>query len=317
MAWPRPGDGRHRREADLPEADLLGEVPVDPLDVERSRRQRDARADRPAAMPLEQLLDLRRDDVVAAGAVVEHAELVLHLARTVDRDRDADLVLGEELDDLRLEQRGVGREAEVDRLAQLGAALARVGDRLLQDRKVQQRFAAEERDVRDLVVARFLEHELHALARGLLAHELRLHPVFGVDDLVLAVLVAVGAGQVALIRDVEHHRRQRKRRQRQDFRRRSGVGARHDQLADGAHARQLRDRVLQLRMAVPFRQLRFQFVAGVGTLGQPPHDGVGGVVEREDRGARDEVDERPSRRLEAMMFPRGPADHCPPPNHAM
>ena len=50
----------------------------------------------------QQLLDLRRDDVVAAGAVVEDAELVLHFARAVDRDRDADVVLGEELDDLRL-----------------------------------------------------------------------------------------------------------------------------------------------------------------------------------------------------------------------
>ena len=86
------GRRRHRREADLPEPDLLGEMAIDPLDVERSGGQRDARADRPAAVPLEQLLDLRRDDVVAAGAVVEDAELVLHLARAVDRDRDADLV---------------------------------------------------------------------------------------------------------------------------------------------------------------------------------------------------------------------------------
>ena len=172
--------------------------------------------------------------------------------------------------------------------------------------------------MRDLVVARFLEHELHALARGLLAHELRLQPVFRVDDLVLAVLVAVGAGQVALVRDVEDHRRQRERREREDFRRRSGVGARHDQLADRTHARQLRNRVLELGVAVPLGQLRFQFIPGVGTLGQPPHDVVGGVVEREDGGARDQVDERPSCRLETMMFSRGPADHCPlPVNHDM
>ena len=84
---------------------------------------------------------------------MEDTELVLNLARTVDRDRDADLVLGEELDDLRLEQRRVGRQAEIDLLAELGAALPGVADRLLQDRKVQQRFAAEERHVGDLVVA--------------------------------------------------------------------------------------------------------------------------------------------------------------------
>src|ERR671923_10174 len=50
--------------------------------------------------------------VVAAGAVVKDAELVLHLARAIDRDRHANVVLGEEFDDLRLEERRVGRQAE-------------------------------------------------------------------------------------------------------------------------------------------------------------------------------------------------------------
>ena len=72
--------------------------------------------------------------------------------RAVDRDRDADLVLDQELDDLRLEQRGVGRQAEVDVLARAAAARClRVGDRLLEHREVQQRLAAEEGQVRDLV----------------------------------------------------------------------------------------------------------------------------------------------------------------------
>ena len=49
------------------------------------------------------------------------------------------------------------------------AALPRVGDGLLQHRKVQQRLAAEEGEVGDLVVARLLQHELDALLRRLVA----------------------------------------------------------------------------------------------------------------------------------------------------
>ena len=73
---------------------------------------------------LQQLLDFRRDHVVAAGAVMEDAELVLHLARAVNRDRDADVVLDQELDDVRAQERGVGRQAEVDRFPELGGAPA-------------------------------------------------------------------------------------------------------------------------------------------------------------------------------------------------
>ena len=41
-----PRRGGHRREADFPEAKLLGEMAVDLADVERLLRQGDARADR-------------------------------------------------------------------------------------------------------------------------------------------------------------------------------------------------------------------------------------------------------------------------------
>src|SRR5712691_7160873 len=310
---------RHRRKADLPETDLLGEMTINPLDVERPRGERDACADWPAPVLFEELADFRSDHVVAARTVVEDAELVLHLAGTVDGDGDADAVLGEELDDLRLQQRAVGREAEVHVLAQFGAAPARVRDRLLQNREVEQRLAAKEGDVRHPVVARFLEHELHALTRGLLAHELRFPAVFRVDDLVFAVLVTVGAAQVALVGDVEDHRRQREGREREDLRLRFVLSSGNNELADCPDARQFRDRVLELCVAVPLGQLRFELLARVRAGGQPPHDGIRRVVEREDGGARHQIHERPSRCLEAMMFPRGPTDHFPSPaeNHAM
>ena len=61
------------------------------------------------------------------------------------------------------QQRGVRRQAEVDLFAELRGALARVGDRRLQHREVQQRLAAEERQVRDRLAPDFREHEVDAL----------------------------------------------------------------------------------------------------------------------------------------------------------
>ena len=288
---------RHRREADFPEPDVVGEVTVDALHVEVRGRQRHARANRAAAVPPQQLADFRRHQIVAAGAVVEHAELVLHVLRTVDRDRDADPVLGDELDDLRLEQRRVGREAEVDRLARFGRAPPRVLDRLDEHREVEQRLAAEERDVRD--VARLAQQEVDALARRLLRHELRLAAVRRVDDLVLAVLVTIRAAEIALVGDVQHHRREWKRRERDDL----GNGRpRHVDFADRLDARQIGDRLVDVLEAA-------QLLARARTIGERAKQRVGGLVELEDRGARHEIDERLPRRLEPMMLTRGPGGH--------
>src|SRR4030095_4149555 len=109
-----------------------------------------------------------------------------------------------ELDDLRPQERGVRRETEVDRLTQLGGALPPVGDRRAEYREIEHRLAAEEGEVRDGPA--FAQEKIDAVARRLLGHELRLFPVLGIDDLVLAVLVAIRAGQIALVRDVHHHR---------------------------------------------------------------------------------------------------------------
>ena len=145
-----PG-GSHRREADLPETHILVEVIVDPLHVENVLRQRDPGADRPALVAPQELAHLGRDDVVATTAgALEDAQFVLHLLGTVDRDRDPDLVVGQPFDDVGAQQRGVGRQAELDALAELGGAAASVLDRLLQHREVHQRLAAEEGQVHGL-----------------------------------------------------------------------------------------------------------------------------------------------------------------------
>src|SRR5512133_1591272 len=84
---------RDRREADLPEPDLLEEMLVDRDDVEVLSGERDARANRPPPMARQELLDVRDDDVVTPHPVRERTVLVLLLARAVDRHGDADVVL--------------------------------------------------------------------------------------------------------------------------------------------------------------------------------------------------------------------------------
>src|SRR5437588_1565542 len=65
----------YRREADFVKSDVFGEMAEDTEDVERLRGQGNARADGTAAMLPQQLADLRSDDVVAAHAALEDAEL--------------------------------------------------------------------------------------------------------------------------------------------------------------------------------------------------------------------------------------------------
>src|SRR4051812_41238513 len=80
------GGGGDRREADLPEPDLVPQVIENAANIHAGRREGDARAYRARPVTREKLTDLRLDHVVAAGAVVEHAELVLHFTRAVDRN---------------------------------------------------------------------------------------------------------------------------------------------------------------------------------------------------------------------------------------
>src|SRR5262245_28614834 len=58
------------REAHFPEAECFSEMPINPRHVDRFRGQRHAGTYRTGSVPSQQLLDLRRHDLVAAGAVV-------------------------------------------------------------------------------------------------------------------------------------------------------------------------------------------------------------------------------------------------------
>ena len=118
-------------------------------------------------------------------------------------------ILRQELDDRGREQRGVGGQAEIDRDVLRSAALARgVIHHLLQQREVHQRFAAEEGDVDALSALRLGEQVVDRSSGRLPVHELRL--AFRRGDLVFAELVAILAGEIALVGHVHHQRLQGK-----------------------------------------------------------------------------------------------------------
>ena len=292
--------GRHRGEPHLLEADLLGQVPVDARDVADLRGQGHPRPDGPARVAPQQLAHPGQQLVVAAAAVVEHAEAVLHLARTVDRHGHGDVVLGQEPDHLAGQQRRVRGEVELDPLAPRRGLRAGVGHDAAQHRVVHQGLAAEEAHVHHPVIARLVHQQIDALAGGLLAHELGLRPVGGVDDLVLAVLVAVRATEVALVGDVQDRGRQRERRQGDDRRRRGRGRRRGGDGADRVHLLELVEGLPEVGVGEPRAHVGEQIPARHPPAVEAVDEGRRRLVEREHRRARHEVEEPAPGRGERM-----------------
>src|SRR5437879_1601934 len=135
----------------------------DAMYVESLRRQCHTRADRTAAMLPQQLANLRGYDIVAAYTALEHAELVLHLFGTVDRDGNADFIFDKPLDDLGAQKCGVGGEAEIDLFVEFLSAADRVSQRRFEHGKIQEGLATEESEMHEAVLARLPKHEVDAL----------------------------------------------------------------------------------------------------------------------------------------------------------
>ena len=93
------GRSGHRRETDLVKSQVLFQMAENLDYVGHTRGQRDARRNRPRAMILDQRPHSGLDDVVAARAVGENAQLVVHFLGPIHADGHADAVLREKLDD--------------------------------------------------------------------------------------------------------------------------------------------------------------------------------------------------------------------------
>ena len=258
---------------------------VDRRNIEILAGQRDARANGTALVAVEQHLDPRHDDVVAAHAVREHAMLVLLFLRAVDRHRDADIVLHHPVDHFLAQQGRVGRQARVHLLAECATLVFRIRQRRLQHLEVEQRLAAKERQIHARRITRLAEHEIDALLGRLLVHETRLGARF--DDLVFAVLVAVAARQVALARDVEHER----------LKRNAALGLLGDRLrwrrgdrVNRPHAEQLVDRRTDVLDAPPRRERVGEVIRRSIAVRQPVEHCLRQIVEAYDCGRRHEVE---------------------------
>ena len=137
-------------------------------------------------------------------------------------------------------------------------------------------------------VARLLEHEVDALPRGLLAHVVGRGVAARVDDLVLAVLVAVRARQVALVGDVQDHRREREVGLRED----AGEGLlRGAGEADRADPHQLGEAAADGGFAVEGGKRGDDGVFAGRTVVEGLQNGERSRIEVEDGGGGDQVEE--------------------------
>src|ERR1700730_3344257 len=181
---------------------------VDLEDVQGARGHGDARGDGPGVMPRKQLATLGLDDVVAAAAIREDAKLVVHLLGPVQADGDANPVFREIVDDLRGEKCGIGRKAKVDLHSPLFRLLPGIVDNAAEQWKIHEGLAAKKSYVNGAAPFGLREQIIYRGLGRLPVHEFLL--AFGRGDLVLAKLVTILTGQIALIRYIEYQRLQRK-----------------------------------------------------------------------------------------------------------
>ncbi len=168
-----------------------------------ARGDRDARTHRTSsgAVALEQSFDARDDFFVASSATGEGAVAVVVLLAAVDRNADAEAMGREELDHIRGQECGVGRQREPDRPSLFGSFFEGVLRCLANDVDPEQGFSTEVRDREFRPATGLSEEEVDGLMGRLGGH---LGCCGQLAELVLAVLVTVGAGEVAAAGDVEH-----------------------------------------------------------------------------------------------------------------
>ena len=155
-----------------------------------------------------------------------------------------------------------------------------------QQRKIHQRLAAEERDVHGAPLAGLLKQKVDRGARRLEVHELRL--ALGRRDLVLAELVAILAGEIALIGQIQHQRLQREVGRR--ILRRLGRCIACD---DGAALRQLTEQadcILAFKPSSPRRSTSSSSARSLAC--EKVQYRGGGTVQFEDRAGRNQVGKR-------------------------
>ena len=154
----------------------------------------------PVAAPFDEVLEFRYDDVIAAVAVDGFSQAVMHLFSAVEAEHDIVALLVGKVDHLVIEQNAVGGQRKAEVLALLLLDASAIGNSLLDDVKVHQRFSAEEVDLQISSRARVLDQEVDRLLGDLKAHQRPVAVVFALAR------KAVFAVEVAGVRDVQAQR---------------------------------------------------------------------------------------------------------------
>ena len=148
---------------------------------------------------LNQLLELGQDDVVAAASVHAEAHAVVDLFSAVEREDDVVHFLVDVVDLVVGQQHTVGGDGEAEVFVVFLLLGAGVLDNLLDDIKSHERFAAEEVHLQVVAVAGIFEQIVDRLFAHLRGHQLALAAKIAGGG------KAVGAAQVAVVRDVQAH----------------------------------------------------------------------------------------------------------------
>src|SRR5882762_5515869 len=192
----------YRSEADFVEAEIVLQVAINLEHVHSLRGHGYPGGDWPGVMTSEKFAHFRLDNVVAAAAIGEDAEGVIHFFGSIEANGYADFVGGQIIDDDGSEERGVGGKAEIDFDALERGLLAGVVDHFAKHWEIHQGLAAEKSDVHGPATFGLGEQIVYRRLRGLPIHEFFF--AFGRGDFVFAEFIAILAGKIALIGEVHH-----------------------------------------------------------------------------------------------------------------
>lgn len=184
------------------------EIVKRPTQIEVVKRHCDARRHLHAPLARKKRPQVAHDAIEAAGAALVRPRAIVDLARTIEADGDGKAMLFEEFRVGLREQRAVGRDREAERDA---AARGQLGGTLrhhLQHGPVDQRLAAQKGERRLAAVAGFRQQQVDRPVCGLKRH------VLGLPAERTLLRIAVGAAEIAFLRDGEREGMNRWRRKR-------------------------------------------------------------------------------------------------------
>ena len=188
--------GDNRLHGQLGKAEVVGHVEQVLRKINVVMRKRAAHIVALAAARLDELLELRHDAVIAAVAREVDAEAVIDLLAAIQRQNNVVAFFIAPVNDFVGDADAVGRHREAEVFVVLFLDAACIGNQLLADLKVHQRFAAEEIDLEVAAGAGVFDEEIQRALAGLEAHETGLAVELALRGEAVAAIQVAGVGDV-------------------------------------------------------------------------------------------------------------------------